>query len=299
MEVALFSVKDFFRSESGSSSSDDNIDAATGINADRDDNFSERIHQFPGMELKVREFAFHSHNANLLWPGSISFARWLAEQPWLIRGRHVLELGSGTGALAIFLHRAMGCQITTSDMDDEEIAMNIAHNCRANGIPPLPHVPHTWGEPFAAQHSPPPWDLILASDILLYVKQYPNLVKTISFLLSNWRFISNRQNDTIEIKSDAACLSEESSSSSTAHQEDLAMASNLEFSRLRDSGPGRRLTNRSHIPLSLPHPCFIMSWQRRLSDKSERFFFALCEKEGMKWEDIGRRVFLVYLQNNS
>ena len=31
--------------------------------------------------------------------------------------------------------------ITTSDYDDQEIAENIAHNCRVNGISPvLPHI---------------------------------------------------------------------------------------------------------------------------------------------------------------
>lgn len=47
---------------------------------------------------------------------------------------------SGTGALAIFLQRSFGVDITTSDFDDTEIEGNIAYNCRANGLPPLPHI---------------------------------------------------------------------------------------------------------------------------------------------------------------
>lgn len=50
-------------------------------------------------------------------------------------------MGSGTGALAIFLKKEFNLDITTSDYDDQEIEDNIAHNCIANKIiPSLPHV---------------------------------------------------------------------------------------------------------------------------------------------------------------
>lgn len=52
-----------------------------------------------------------------------------------------LTIGSGTGALAIFLRKSFNLDITTSDYDDQEIEENIAHNCQANGITPvLPHI---------------------------------------------------------------------------------------------------------------------------------------------------------------
>lgn len=52
-----------------------------------------------------------------------------------------LLIGSGTGALAIFLRRLLNLDITTSDYNDQEIEENIAHNCRVNGIAPvLPHI---------------------------------------------------------------------------------------------------------------------------------------------------------------
>lgn len=48
---------------------------------------------------------------------------------------------SGTGALAIFLQKTFGLDITTSDYDDAEIEQNIAHNCRVNGMSTvLPHI---------------------------------------------------------------------------------------------------------------------------------------------------------------
>eukprot|EP00250_Pteridium_aquilinum_P013259 c21235_g1_i2 orf=108-836(+) len=121
--------------------------------------FAERNHAFPGMVLSIREFAFHQVNANLLWPGTLSFAEWLVVHQHVLKGRLILELGSGTGALAIFLKKAFAADITTSDFDDEIIEENIAYNCGANGLAKLPHIRH--------------------------VKQYPNLIKTLLILLKD------------------------------------------------------------------------------------------------------------------
>lgn len=104
---------------------------------------------------------------------------------WIER-RRCIELGSGTGALAIFLRKALNLDITTSDYNDQEIEDNIAYNCTANGITPaLRHIKHSWGDAFPIPN--PDWDLILASDILLYVKQYSNLIKSLSFLLKSYK----------------------------------------------------------------------------------------------------------------
>lgn len=136
-------------------------------------------------KLSVREFSCHELNANLLWPGTFSFATWLVKNRSILDGRRVLELGSGTGALAIFLRKAFEVNITTSDYDDGEIEKNISYNCRANALDVLPHIRHTWGDPFPV--CTPNWDIVIASDILLYVKQYDNLVKTVSFLLNEYK----------------------------------------------------------------------------------------------------------------
>ncbi|KAJ3670657.1 hypothetical protein LUZ60_008083 [Juncus effusus] len=181
MEPAFFPVSSLFGSES------DNEEENGKETTEEQNNqlFVERNHVFPQMELKIREFSFHYLNANLLWPGTFSFAEWLVENQSFLRAQRILELGSGTGALAIFLRKSFGVDITTSDYDDPEIEENIAYNCEVNGFDPLPHIRHTWGEPFPT--SEPDWDLIIASDILLYVKQYANLVKTLSFLLGAYK----------------------------------------------------------------------------------------------------------------
>ncbi|PIN08026.1 putative N2,N2-dimethylguanosine tRNA methyltransferase [Handroanthus impetiginosus] len=178
MDIALFSPSSLFADADGSSSEEERTETH--------ENFVERKHEFPGMELLIREFSFHLLNANLLWPGTFAFAEWLVQHRTLIAGRRVIELGSGTGALAIFLRKSLQLDITTSDYDDVEIEENIAYNCRINEVNPiLPHIRHSWGDVFPV--SDPDWDLIIASDILLYVKQYANLIKTLSFLLNSYK----------------------------------------------------------------------------------------------------------------
>ncbi|KDP24455.1 hypothetical protein JCGZ_25019 [Jatropha curcas] len=196
MDIALFSPSSLFADDDDTSNEEETKET--------EQNYVERRHSFPGMELLIREFSFHQLNANLLWPGTFAFAEWLVQHRSHIEGRRCIELGSGTGALAIFLHKSFNLDITTSDYDDHEIEENIAHNCRVNGITPtLPHIKHSWGDTFPV--ADPDWDLIIASDILLYVKQYSNLIKTLSFLLNSYK----PKNDTAIIaneQSGGTCL---------------------------------------------------------------------------------------------
>lgn len=110
----------------------------------------------------------------------------LADDGALLRGRRVLELGSGTGILTIAL-RARGFDVTSSDYDDPVIAANIAHNCRLNALADGPHVAHTWGAPFAWPSGVRAYDVVLGSDLLLYAKSYAALVETLRQLLDRCR----------------------------------------------------------------------------------------------------------------
>jgi hypothetical protein len=44
-------------------------------------------------KLCVREFSCHELNANLLWPGTFSFATWLVKNQSILDGQRILELG--------------------------------------------------------------------------------------------------------------------------------------------------------------------------------------------------------------
>ncbi|XP_059463160.1 protein N-terminal and lysine N-methyltransferase EFM7 isoform X2 [Corylus avellana] len=196
MDIALFSPSSLFPDDDEDTSSHEET-------TETQQNYVERRHEFPGMELLIREFSFHQLNANLLWPGTFAFAESLVRHRSWVEGRRCIELGSGTGALAIYLCKSFSLDITTSDYDDQEIEENIAHNCRANGITPvLPHIKHTWGDTFPI--TDPDWDLIIASDILLYVKQYVNLIKTLSFLLKSYQPKDNKAVPQTEIEQNGA-----------------------------------------------------------------------------------------------
>jgi hypothetical protein len=111
-----------------------------------------------GKDLQVRQYDYHSHNANQVWPGTFNLAEYLL-LPQLRQNHdwgHILELGSATGILAIRL--AFACRliqhgaaerqsntsnhdttaagycccssITTSDVCDE--GNQIEHNVRYN-----------------------------------------------------------------------------------------------------------------------------------------------------------------------
>ncbi|XWS67238.1 hypothetical protein CRYUN_Cryun05aG0270200 [Craigia yunnanensis] len=152
MDIALFSPSSLFHDEEVSVDEEKTRSHQS---------YEARRHQFPGMELLIREFSFHQLNANLLWPGTFAFAEWLVQHQSWIEGRHCLELGSIVlGGLFII----SGSGILSS-----------AYYQWLN----------SWGETFPT--ADPDWDLIIASDILLYVKQYPNLIKSLAYLLKSYK----------------------------------------------------------------------------------------------------------------
>ncbi|CAI8594467.1 unnamed protein product [Vicia faba] len=226
MDIAIFSPSSLFFEEQ------DDVHTSVEENAENQESFVERKHQFPGMELVIREFSFHQLNANLLWPGTFAFAEWLVQ------------------------HKSCKIDITTSDYDDQEILENIAHNCSANDLPVIPHIKHTWGDKFP--NSDPDWDLIIASDILLYVKQYPNLIQTITFLLKSYK--PRERRTTV----------------SQTGSDDTNVAGDV----------------------VLPWPAFLMSWRRRIGKEDESIFFNGCEKAGLEVNHIGSRVYCISLIEN-
>lgn len=88
------------------------------------------------MKYKCR-FSFHEANANQVWPGTYRLADFImANQSKYSQGK-LLELGSATGVLAIFLKNACHTPIfdvyTTDFNDHGVIEDNIKHNFALNG----------------------------------------------------------------------------------------------------------------------------------------------------------------------
>ncbi|KAK1266649.1 hypothetical protein QJS04_geneDACA015369 [Acorus gramineus] len=112
-----------------------------------------------------------------------------------------------------------------------EIEENIAHNCRANGITVLPHIR------------------------LTFVKQYPKLIKTLSFLLKSYK---PKLKDT--------------------------NPRSLCFEKIVGV-PGK--------DVQLRWPVFLMSWRRRIGKEDEALFSNGCEDAGLVVEHINSRVFCI------
>ena len=67
------------------------------------------------------------------WPGGQALARYLLDDPVLARDRRVLDLGSGSGLVAIAAARAGAREVTASELDVLAQAA-IALNAEANGV---------------------------------------------------------------------------------------------------------------------------------------------------------------------
>ena len=101
----------------------------------------------------------------------------------MFNNKKLLEIGSGTGVLAIYF-KLKGFEIITSDYNDPEIEENIKFNCSLNGIDPssVTHIRHSWGNEFPKEYLNS-FDLVVANDIFLYDKEYSNLITTFEQLL--------------------------------------------------------------------------------------------------------------------
>jgi predicted nicotinamide N-methyase len=67
------------------------------------------------------------------WPGGQALARYVLDRPALVRGRRVLDVGSGSGLVAIAAAKAGAAAVTASDVVPFAIAA-IALNAQANGV---------------------------------------------------------------------------------------------------------------------------------------------------------------------
>jgi len=208
----------------GSVDSDSDSENAGNTDAFQNSSEEQKI-EVCGKTLKVRQFCFHTHNANRVWPGTFNLLEYYMEEDEMNKNgggdfrelldpeKWVLELGTATGLLAIRLSMEggggpLGCRLVTSDVSDGgEVMENVRYNYELNGLGDVVprHVEHSWGTGWgasvdaatssaagtmtnckvnsSAEPFPSRFNIILASDILLYCKAYPALVETLKELM--------------------------------------------------------------------------------------------------------------------
>jgi predicted nicotinamide N-methyase len=70
------------------------------------------------------------------WPGGQALARYLLDHPALVAGRRVLDLGSGSGLVAVAAALAGASEVLASEIDPVAAAA-VRLNARANDVPVL------------------------------------------------------------------------------------------------------------------------------------------------------------------
>jgi predicted nicotinamide N-methyase len=92
------------------------------------------------------------------WPGGQALARYVLDHPDLVAGRSVLDLGSGSGLVAVAAARAGAARVMASEVDPfGRTAIGV--NAALNGVPPVDVVGDLLGK------GPPAVDVVLAGDV--------------------------------------------------------------------------------------------------------------------------------------
>lgn len=91
------------------------------------------------------------------WASGLVLARWLAERPEWVRGKRVLDFGTGSGVAAIAAAKAGAAEVVACDLDPLALAA-----CRANAE--LNDVQLSYSGDFFAEADR--YDLIIVADVL-------------------------------------------------------------------------------------------------------------------------------------
>lgn len=95
-------------------------------------------------------------------------------------GKRVIELGAGTGLCSLAAH-FLGALVTATDMNKEGVQTLLRKNLAANGATTVQVTPHDWGSAVTAPLAPP-YDYVLAADVIFKEELVPQLVKSMEAL---------------------------------------------------------------------------------------------------------------------
>lgn len=92
------------------------------------------------------------------WGGGLALARYVLDHPECVAGRKVLDLGAGSGLVAIAAAKSGAAHVTAADIDPYAMAA-IALNAAANGVTIATHLADLTTGP------PPAVDIVLVADL--------------------------------------------------------------------------------------------------------------------------------------
>ncbi len=92
------------------------------------------------------------------WPGGLALARYVLDHPEVVAGRTILDLGAGSGLVAVAALLGGAASVTASDPDPYSAAA-VAVNAATNGVGPIDVVGDVLDE------DPPDVDVVLAGDV--------------------------------------------------------------------------------------------------------------------------------------
>ncbi|XP_016050404.1 electron transfer flavoprotein beta subunit lysine methyltransferase isoform X2 [Erinaceus europaeus] len=93
----------------------------------------------------------------IYWPGGQALSRYILDNPDTVRGKSVLDLGSGCGATAIAAKMSGSSRILANDIDPR---VATALNCELNHLSPFPVSTQD-----IVGSEPAPWDLVVLGDM--------------------------------------------------------------------------------------------------------------------------------------
>lgn len=109
--------------------------------------------------LAEADEAFGSPYWAYFWGGGLALARYVLDHPEMVRGRRVLDLGAGSGMVAIAAALAGAAEVLAADVDPYALAA-VQANAEANGVVVRTHL----GD-LTADAAAPAADLVLVGDL--------------------------------------------------------------------------------------------------------------------------------------
>lgn len=149
--------------------------------------------------LESRDLVSASGTTGLrTWEASLHLGQYLAANPYLIQGKHVLELGAGTGYISILCAKFLNPILAIASDGSDDVVANLPENFFLNGLQGSATVQAMelkWGHALVGTEDEHwnrgiPVDVVLAADVTYDKELIPSLVGTLEELVGMFPHIT-------------------------------------------------------------------------------------------------------------